>query len=71
MPEINGFDLACEIWKRDADAHVCFLTAFDIYENEADKVFKDFSSKCFVKKPITAKQLAQHLKRHLKPLDSS
>lgn len=68
MPGMSGFDLAHELWRTDPKARVCFLTAFEIYENEASKVFKDFNFKCFVKKPIAPSELAEHLNNHLTKL---
>jgi DNA-binding LytR/AlgR family response regulator len=50
MPGINGFELARAIWRQDESAQICFLTAFEIYEQEAKAVFKDFKTHCFVKK---------------------
>jgi DNA-binding response OmpR family regulator len=67
MPVINGFDLARQIWAKDPKANVCFLSAFEIYPDESDKVFKDFNTKCFVKKPITASELVEHLEKHSLP----
>lgn len=64
MPGINCFDLARQIWAQDPKAQVCFLSAFEIYEDEARKVFKDLNTKCFIKKPVTALQLAEHLQIH-------
>ena len=66
MPAMNGFDLARAIWQKDSKAHICFLTAFEIYQDEAKKVFKDLKSTCFLKKPISASVLATHLQEHLK-----
>jgi DNA-binding response OmpR family regulator len=69
MPGIGGFDLARQIWELDPKAHVCFLSAFEIYEEEANKVFKSHNTNCFIKKPMTPKALALHLQVHeiLKP----
>jgi DNA-binding response OmpR family regulator len=68
MPEMNGFDLARALWQKDANAPVCFFSAFEIYEDEANKVFKDLNTKCFLKKPMTPKGLIEHIEnRHLKP----
>jgi DNA-binding response OmpR family regulator len=64
MPGMSGFDLARQIWQQDPKATVCFLTAFEIFEDEARKVFKDLNSNCFVKKPITPSALAEHLQIH-------
>jgi DNA-binding response OmpR family regulator len=65
MPKLNGFDRARLIWKKDETARICFLTAFEIYEDEAKKVFKDLKTHCFVKKPITPKTLVEHIEKHL------
>jgi CheY-like chemotaxis protein len=65
MPGMNGFELARAIWLKDPNAKVCFMTAFEIYEDEAKKVFKDFNTKCFLKKPVTTKGLIDHLDLHL------
>ena len=65
MPGVSGFDLARQIWQQDPEAQVCFLSAFEIYEDEAAKVFKGLNSRCFVKKPITASALATHLQAHI------
>lgn len=66
MTGMNGFDLARRIWLQDPKAKICFLTAFEIYQDEAKKVFKDLKSSCFLKKPISANALATHLQEHLK-----
>jgi DNA-binding response OmpR family regulator len=65
MPAMNGFELARAIWSIDSDADVCFLTAFEINEIEARKVFSNLKSHCFVKKPIAPSALAAHLFNHL------
>jgi DNA-binding response OmpR family regulator len=65
MPGMSGFDLARKIWQVNPKAHVCFLSAFEIFQDEANKVFKDLNTKCFIKKPITASSLADHLKTHM------
>ena len=68
MPGMSGFDLARQIWQQDPDALVCFLSSFEIYGEEASKVFKSLNTRCFVKKPITPKDLAEHLNMHLTPM---
>ena len=64
MPGMNGFDFARQIWLLSPDAQVCFLSAFEIYEDEARKVFRDLNTTCFIKKPITPTALARHLVAH-------
>jgi DNA-binding response OmpR family regulator len=65
MRGMSGFELARRLWQKDPHARVCFLTSFEIYEDEARKVFKDLNTTCFIKKPITPKKLAGHLNMHL------
>jgi hypothetical protein len=64
---MSGFDLAKEIWAQDEKARVCFLSAFEIYNNEAQKVFRNFKSHCFIKKPTMSSVLAKHIEAHLLP----
>ena len=65
MPEMTGFKLARAIWKEDPSAKVCFLSAFEIRKNEAEKVFSEFKQHCFMKKPIGVHSLAKHLEQHM------
>ena len=65
MPGMNGFDLAHAIWRQDSDAKICFFSAFEIYEDEANKVFKDMNTKCFLKKPITTQGMIDHIEKHV------
>lgn len=65
MPHINGFDLARAIWQKQPTARICLMTAFEIYEDEAKKVFKDLKTHCFLKKPMTPKALIEHIEKHL------
>src|SRR5438105_11564867 len=64
MPEMSGFELARWIWKREPEANVCFLSAFEIYKPEAEKMFPSLKTFCFVKKPITPSELATHNRSH-------
>ena len=65
MPHINGFDLARALWQKQPTAKICLMTAFEIYEDEAKKVFKDLKTHCFLKKPLTPRALMEHIERHL------
>ena len=65
MPNINGLSLAKLIWEKDDKARICFLSAFEIYEAEARKVFRDFKTYCFIKKPIMPIALSKHIEVHL------
>ena len=65
MPVMNGFQLAREIWAKDPNAQVCFLSSFEIYQEEAKKVFANLKSDCFIKKPILPSALAEHIAKHV------
>jgi DNA-binding response OmpR family regulator len=67
MPNMTGFGLAKEIWSKDPDARICFLSAFEIYEHESRSVFTNFRTHCFIKKPITPSALVEHIHGHLVP----
>jgi two-component system response regulator ChvI len=64
MPGRSGFELAKLIWALDPQARICFMSAFEILENEARKVFSSFKTFCFIKKPISTNALAQHIESH-------
>jgi CheY-like chemotaxis protein len=65
MPEMTGFELARSIWKIDEHARVCFMTSFEIYEEEAARVFPSLRKPCFLRKPIGLDQLANHIHSQL------
>lgn len=65
MQGITGFELAKELWVKDENAKICFLSAFEIHESEAKKVFTNFKNHCFIKKPILPSDLAKHIKEHM------
>jgi two-component SAPR family response regulator len=61
MPAMTGFELARAIWNVDKTARICFLTSFEIYEEEAALVFPSMGRRCFLRKPMTAEHLAKHI----------
>src|SRR5581483_523497 len=65
MPKINGYQLYREIRKMDGKTKVCFMTAFDIYLKEFEKIFPSYDIKCFIKKPIKIKDLETMVKGQL------
>jgi DNA-binding response OmpR family regulator len=65
MPQMTGFELARAIWKEDSGAKICFMTSFEIYEEEARTVFPSMRTPCFLRKPMGLDQLAKHIHTQL------
>jgi DNA-binding response OmpR family regulator len=65
MPKMNGFELFRAIQKLDPKVRVCFITAFEIYLDEFKKVFPKIHVSCFIRKPVTVKQLAEAIRAEL------
>jgi two-component system capsular synthesis sensor histidine kinase RcsC len=65
MPQMTGFELARAIWKTDENAKICFMTSFEIYEQEAAAVFPSLRTPCFLRKPMGLDQLAKHIHTQL------
>ena len=61
MPKINGFQFYRKIKELDNKVRVIFLTAFDIFEQEAKIVFPDIEPTSFMKKPVSIDDLAKRL----------
>ncbi|MDQ3848063.1 MAG: response regulator [Thermoproteota archaeon] len=62
MPGMNGFQLYDEIRKIDKKVKVCFLTAFEGSRSEFRNSFPSLEEvKCYLKKPITVKELIKRL----------
>jgi CheY-like chemotaxis protein len=68
MPRMNGFELYQEILSRHSDNHVkvCFITAFEEYDNQFKKLFPGLEeADCFIRKPIALKSLTEKVKSRL------
>ena len=52
MPSMNGFELYKKLREIDSKIKVCFITAFEMYEEEFKKLFPSYEVRCFIKKPI-------------------
>ena len=65
MQPMSGFELARKIWEIEPSARICFLSAFEIYESEARKVFPNLHSFCFLTKPIRIEALVKHIESHV------
>lgn len=65
MPRLSGFELYREIKKVDKKSKVCFITAFEIYYDEFRRVFPKLHVNCFIRKPVTMKELARAVREEL------
>ncbi|MDA4117172.1 MAG: response regulator [Thaumarchaeota archaeon] len=61
MPQMNGFELYRELRKMDEQVAIVFLTAFDVYENEFQKLFPDMRVDKFLRKPIGISELVTYV----------
>lgn len=65
MPKMNGFELCQEIKKKEDNAKICFMTAFEIYYDDLKKVFPTINVKCFIRKPISLLDMVSHIRSEL------
>jgi DNA-binding response OmpR family regulator len=61
MPKMNGFDVYRELRKSDEKVRVAFMTAFEISDEEFQKVFPTIDVKCFFKKPVMISDLVSRI----------
>lgn len=65
MPIMNGFELYKEIRKLDEKVKICFITAYDIDDQDFRKSFPTMTLRHFIKKPISLDKLAGELKEKI------
>jgi DNA-binding response OmpR family regulator len=65
MVPITGFELFRRLLLIDSKVRVCFMTSFEIYQDEFQRLFPFMSIDCFVRKPVTIDRLAQIIKTQL------
>lgn len=71
MTPINGFELYRRLLDIDKKLKVCFITAFEIYSDEFNRVFPKIKVDCFVNKPIGIDKLAKIVTTQLEELQSN
>ena len=67
MPSMNGFELYKKLRAIDSKIKVCFITAFEMYEEEFKKLFPSYEVRCFIKKPIKLTDLIVEIEKILLP----
>ena len=65
MPLMDGFQLAHKLLQKDLNAKVCFITSGEVNTEAAREVHPLKSIGCFIRKPITTKQLLKRIKAEL------
>jgi DNA-binding NtrC family response regulator len=65
MPYMNGFELYQQIRKLDGKIKVCFITAFEIYQDEFKRLFPKIDVRCFARKPVSIDELSKIIKEEL------
>lgn len=76
MPDMNGFELYTELRKLDTQLKVCFITAYELYlENAGGQHQRSTTSpqqnkaegdvECFIQKPIAVAELVKRVKEEL------
>lgn len=65
MPSMNGFQLYRRLKEKDPALSVCFMTAFEIYPEEYQKVFPQHDVRAFIKKPVRLPTLQKIIKEIL------
>ena len=63
MPRMDGFQLYKRLKEIDSGIKICFMTAFDIYPSEFQKVFPSYDVKYLIRKPIRLSELAKLLEQ--------
>ncbi len=66
MPTMNGFQLYQEIKKKDPQARVCFITAYEVFYDKLRDEYPKLNVGCFIKKPIETKDLVSKIRDELK-----
>lgn len=61
MPKMNGFELYGEIRKIDAEVKVCFLSAYETYDQLTG--FPKTETTCILKKPIRLAELVKRVRQ--------
>ena len=69
MPKMNGLELYQKISEKYKEENkvvkVCFLTAFEEYYNEFERLFPNLKTDCFIRKPISIEKLVEIVKMKL------
>lgn len=65
MTKMNGFELYQRLHQIDHKAKICFITAFELYFDEFQRIFPKLKVECFVRKPVSIDVLAKIIQEEL------
>jgi DNA-binding response OmpR family regulator len=65
LPEIGGLDLCNELLKIDKDVKVCFITAYEVGQEEIKRKVSGLEIQCIIKKPVSFETLVNKIKGQL------
>lgn len=65
MPGMSGFELWGKIRERDKRVKVCFISAFEIHQEDMKKYLPEEDEKCIIKKPVSMKELVKIITEEL------
>jgi response regulator RpfG family c-di-GMP phosphodiesterase len=65
MPQMNGFDFCVKVFEVDINPRVCFMSSGLINQEALQEQYLSLSIGCFIKKPITMKNLVRKVKAEL------
>jgi two-component system, OmpR family, response regulator ChvI len=71
MPKMNGFELYNKLHQIDEKAKICFITAYELYYDEFQRMFPKIKVECFIRKPVSINNLARVLKDELQHKDGN
>lgn len=65
MPGMSGFELYRRLKTKDPNLKVAFMTAFEIYQQEFEKVLPKYDVRTFITKPVTINHLDSIIRESL------
>jgi len=66
MPTLDGYKLFEEFTKQDPKTNVCFLTAFDLTQEDHERFTSDRRMKGFINKPLGFAELVTKINQAIK-----
>ena len=65
MPKINGFEFSTQILKIDPEPKICFMSSGQVNQEALKEVYPTLSIGCFIKKPISSRDLIRRINMEL------